>query len=136
MSCQGCKTIYGDVASWHCAFNKPIFSSKNNICWTMSALRTLCDPDCYENPPGKWTRSNEEQSLFTVEFGKKFLVMGTCRARCHTETALVVDEEKFRPLRLKEAEEVLAYWRARPEFLKTRTDAPFWGNLFYNLEKA
>ena len=138
MSCQRCRSLYGNspdgtfassrpaadvsVLVYHqCAFDdEGRFKAANGNCATMCALRTLCDDTYYQTPPGKWTWSAEQQSLFTLAFGRKFAVIGAYKNRSSTEIALVIDEGESHPLALAEAEEAIEYWRKKPEWLKLK----------------
>lgn len=96
------KTWNGDDRK--CAFKGGVFTSDNWKCATVSVLRRLAEENAI--------RTND-QWCGTIPFEDKFIIVGWYKSRGRTEAIWVMDEETMHPITLKEAEEVIEYYKGK-----------------------
>jgi hypothetical protein len=118
VTCKLCQEnpIVTNVGGWpianrpprKCAFRDGVFNPANWNCGTLITLRAdNGDEWAFSKKPGY--AHGEDQSCYTKHVGHGFfLVLGWYKDRGRTEYAGILDGEKMQPLRLDQAEAILA----------------------------
>lgn len=118
MTCKLCQEnpIVTNVGGWpianrptrKCAFPNGVFDTSNWNCCTLISLRAdIGDEWAFSKKQGY--SYGEDQSCYTRYVGDGlFLVLGWYKDRGRTEYAGILDSEKMLPLRLDQAEAILA----------------------------